>query len=121
MNLELALQICERHYQRWVTYKRSQSFGSGQHEKLAELNMVYLYLFKSSQNLNCRSCRAKLLANVYQWYETYLLNNTQPNIDLLRLTRKELIELAKDIPLPRNADKQTIIRLINESTKANKG
>ena len=97
-------------------YKKSQSFGSGQHEKLAELNMVHLFLFKSSQNMNCRSCRGKLLENVYKWYELYLMNNKQPNIDPLRHTRNDLIQMVKDknIPIPHNADKSTLIKLLND-------
>lgn len=115
MNLEYCISTCTKYERNWINYKKAGSFSS-QNDCLAAINLCHKFLFGYSENIMCPSCRKNMVTRVFSWFEGYKLNNTQPKEDLSRLTRKQLIEKAKEynITLPRNVNKSELIKLIND-------
>lgn len=115
MTVEYCLSICEKYEKNYDNYKKDGSFSS-RHEAMAELNNVHTFIYGKPENIMCHSCRKNMINAVYRWYYQYRINNhTQPDNDLSRLTRSELVKMATDkqIKLPRNVDKATLIKLLS--------
>lgn len=117
MTVEYCLAICQKYEANYNNYKKDGSFSSNP-SAMPELNNVHTFLYGKPENIMCHSCRKNMINSVYRWYYQYKINNqpnTQPSEDLSRLTRSELIKKAndKEIKLPRNVDKATLIKLLS--------